>query len=103
MHTKSNNKSAFCRKAGLFLLLCSAYYFFISRDHGTVESSAPREWAKAPKVLSKSMTEQQLDEFPPEAFSYIAMIDVCDSCVIVSKYVCTVFVSLSSSFGLVLI
>jgi len=79
MYSKGNEKSAFTRKAGLFLLLCSAYYFFIGRDSGVVESSTSKDWAKSPKVLAKSMTEEQLDQFPPEAFSYIAMIDAGSS------------------------
>jgi hypothetical protein len=76
MHHRTQDKSSFSRKAGLFLLLCGLYYVFMGRSETGETSEGVREWAKEPKVLSRAVSEEELEKFPADAFSYIAMIDV---------------------------
>ena len=80
MSGKNNNQksSPLSKKVAIFVIACFAYYIFFGSSSSSLEAQGPlaKEWLKAPKVLSKSMSEQELDKFPADAFSYIAMIDV---------------------------
>ena len=61
------------KKVALFAVLIAACYVFFGPS--SVEQGSDKQWMP-PKVLSKSLSEKELDQFPAEAFSYIAMIDV---------------------------
>lgn len=80
MSSKSAQKSTPLSKKVIFLVIGFAlYFFFFHRSPLVEDGSNPKAWLASPKILSKSVSEKELDHFPADAFNYIAMIDAGSS------------------------
>ena len=66
---------SFSQKMAIFAVVCIVFYTF-SGIGNQKQVVGGKEWMKAPKVLSRSVSEDEMDKFPPESYNFIAMIDV---------------------------